>query len=495
MKVAVVYARYSCDAQTEQSIEGQLSVCQDFAKRNDMVIVNTYIDRAMTGTNDMRPQFRQMLADSAKKEWDVVLVYKLDRFSRDKYEATVHKRTLKNNGVKVVSAMENIPDTPEGIILEALLEGMNQYYSMELAQKVKRGMRETRKKGNFQGGKPPYGYYVQDKKVHIHESRAEVVRYIFEEFTRGVTAREIIETLTERGELYNGKPFVLNTIYGILHNEKYTGTYKIGDEVVDKVYPAIISQELFDVARSICDGNKHGRKSITQTFLLSRLMVCGLCGETFVIDSGTTREGEVHYYYKCSGRKHKHNGCPNKPFRKDDLEELVINQIVEALSAPHIMDTLVANLLAFQEVSIAQHLELQKLERQYRQNEMVIQNIMEAIENGIFSKTTQKRLTALEQEQEELEIKILAEKNKMQVALTEKEIRLFYRKALKENPKLLLKHLVEKIVLYNDEIVIYFKTPLEKGPDDGQGFSFYAIELFRDLTTSGETKYRFHMRV
>ena len=83
----------------------------------------------------------------------------------------------------------------------------------------------------------------------------------------------------------------------------------------------------------------------------------------------------------------------------------------------------------------------------------------------------------------------------MQVALTEKEIRLFYRKALKENPKLLLKHLVEKIVLYNDEIVIYFKTPLEKGPDDGQGFSFYAIELFRDLTTSGETKYRFHMRV
>ena len=123
MKTAVIYARYSSDNQTEQSIEGQLRVCQDYAKNHDILILDTYIDRAMTGTNDNRPDFQRMIKDSYRKEWDYILVYKLDRFSRDKYATAIHKRTLKNNGVKLISAMENIPDTPEGIILESLLEG------------------------------------------------------------------------------------------------------------------------------------------------------------------------------------------------------------------------------------------------------------------------------------------------------------------------------------------------------------------------------------
>ena len=126
MKKAVIYARYSSDSQTEQSIEGQLRVCREYAKNNNILVIDTYIDRAMTGTNDLRPDFQRMLKDSAKRQWEIVLVYKLDRFSRDKYETTIHKHTLKENGVKLVSAMENIPDSPEGIILESLLEGFEQ---------------------------------------------------------------------------------------------------------------------------------------------------------------------------------------------------------------------------------------------------------------------------------------------------------------------------------------------------------------------------------
>lgn len=125
MKKAVIYARYSSDTQTEQSIEGQLRVCQNYAKSNNLLIVDTYVDRAMTGTNDMRPDFQRMIKASSKRQWEYVIVYKLDRFSRDKYEMTIHKHTLKENGVKLVSAMENIPDSPEGIILESLLEGYN----------------------------------------------------------------------------------------------------------------------------------------------------------------------------------------------------------------------------------------------------------------------------------------------------------------------------------------------------------------------------------
>ena len=134
MKTAVVYARYSSDRQTEQSIEGQLRECYDYANRNDITIVATYIDRAMTGTNYNRADFQRMLKDAAKSNWDIVLVYKLDRFSRNKYETAIHKKTLKDYGIKLVSAKENIPETPEGIILESLLEGMAEYYSVDVSR-------------------------------------------------------------------------------------------------------------------------------------------------------------------------------------------------------------------------------------------------------------------------------------------------------------------------------------------------------------------------
>lgn len=104
----------------------QLRVCNEYAKNNDILVLNTYIDRAMTGTNDHRPSFQNMIKDSHRKEWDYVLVYKLDRFSRNKYETAIHKKTLRDNGVKILSAMEKIPDTPEGIILESMLEGFEQ---------------------------------------------------------------------------------------------------------------------------------------------------------------------------------------------------------------------------------------------------------------------------------------------------------------------------------------------------------------------------------
>ena len=123
MKTAVIYARYSSERQTEQSIEGQIRDCTEYAERNDIVIVDMYIDRAMTGTNDRRNEFQRMLHDSAKRAWDYVLVYKTDRFGRNKYELAMNKHTLKTNGIRLIPVKENIPEDPEGIILESLLEG------------------------------------------------------------------------------------------------------------------------------------------------------------------------------------------------------------------------------------------------------------------------------------------------------------------------------------------------------------------------------------
>ena len=324
MKTAVIYARYSCDNQSEQSIEGQIRVCQDYAQRNNIVILNTYIDRTMTGTNDLRPDFKKMIQDSSRKEWDYVLVYKLDRFSRNKFESTIHKKTLKDNGVKVLSAMENIPDTPEGIILESLLEGMNQYFSAELSQKVKRGMHETRLKGFWQGGTLRYGYKLDGRKIVIDEEQAEVVRYIFNEYAKGVVLREIIITLTEHGVLHKGKPFAMNTVYSMLRNEKYLGIYQNGEEVIDYLYPQIVPNEVFEKVRKIINSNKNGKKSLAVNYLLRNKMKCGYCGESLIGECGTSKNGERKFYYKCRGRKALRNGCKQQPLRKDLLENLIV---------------------------------------------------------------------------------------------------------------------------------------------------------------------------
>ena len=319
MKKGVIYARYSCDNQTEQSIEGQLRVCNDYAERNNILIIGTYIDRAMTGTNDMRPDFQRMLKDSGKKQWDYVIVYKLDRFSRDKYETTIHKHTLKMNGVKVLSAMENIPDSPEGIILESLLEGMNQYYSAELSQKVKRGMYETRRKGLYQGGWIPYGYKLDGRKIVIDEERAEVVRYMFEQYALGTFVRNIIANMTMKGMLYKGKPFVTNTVYGILKNEKYSGVYHQGEEVIDNMYPQIIPQALFDTVRKKIGQNHFGKRSVKTVYLLRNKIICGYCGHPVSSEVGTSKSGAAVRYYRCRGDKRHRNGCEMHMIRKEVL--------------------------------------------------------------------------------------------------------------------------------------------------------------------------------
>ncbi len=232
MKKAIIYARYSSDSQTEQSIEGQLRVCREYAQNNDILIVDTYIDRAMTGTNDMRPDFQRMLKDSAKRQWEVVLVYKLDRFSRDKYEMTIHKHTLKENGVKLVSAMENIPDSPEGIILESLLEGMNQYYSAELAQKINRGLKESWMKGQTTGG----------KFVFENTDEIKVRKLIVNAFVREVILYDdeivITYTFTDNPEhLKRTKETTLKTENQIEQAEKSASSYIVSSSIFSHFPP------------------------------------------------------------------------------------------------------------------------------------------------------------------------------------------------------------------------------------------------------------------
>ena len=475
MQTAVIYARYSSENQTEQSIDGQLRVCKEYAQRNGILILDTYIDRAMTGTNDNRPDFQRMIKDSSRKEWNYILVYKLDRFSRDKYATAIHKRTLKNNGVKVLSAMENIPDTPEGIILESLLEGMNQYYSAELAQKISRGMKETRLKGNYQGGGIPYGYKIDGRKLVIDESRAEIVRFMYSQFASGVFVKDIISQLTAKGILYKNKRFATNTVYNILKNEKYSGIYKHGEEVIDNMYPQIIDNELFEKVRKIVNANKYGKRSIKVVYLLRNKLKCGYCGRPISAETGTARNGEVIRYYKCLGRKKDRNGCNKAMIRKDELEQLVIDNIVQELSKPATLDKIVFGLMQIQNSQTQVNSILNMLIKDKQHTETAIENMITAIENGVITNSTTKRLKELESRQEDLERQILIERSKTVIKLSERDIREYYEQALKLEPQMLINYLIKEIVLFDDKIEIHFNSPIRKSPDDdNQGFIFYS---------------------
>ena len=188
---AVIYARFSSDKQNEASIEGQLRECMDYAERTGITVIENYIDRALSARTDNRPEFRRMIKDSVKGCFDVVLVWKLDRFSRDRYDSAHYKHILKKNGVKVISAKENISEGPEGIILESMLEGMAEYYSAELSVKIKRGLTENALKAKVNGGQNPYGYYVDEQqKLSIDEKAAPIVVDVFTMYAEGKTIKE-----------------------------------------------------------------------------------------------------------------------------------------------------------------------------------------------------------------------------------------------------------------------------------------------------------------
>ncbi len=192
----VIYARYSSDNQREESIEGQIRECMEFATHNDITIINTYIDRALTAKTDNRPSFQNMIKDSYKGVFDVIIVWKLDRFARNRYDSAHYKNLLKKNGVKVVSAKEVIAEGSEGILLESMLEGMAEYYSAELSEKVIRGLTENALKGKINGGNIPFGYYVnENRKLSVDENLAPLVKEVFTMYASGKLIKEIVAHL------------------------------------------------------------------------------------------------------------------------------------------------------------------------------------------------------------------------------------------------------------------------------------------------------------
>jgi site-specific DNA recombinase len=454
MKKAVIYARYSSDKQTEQSIEGQMTVCYEYAKKNDIMVVGEYIDRAMTGMNDDRPEFQRMLKDSNKRIWDYVLVYKLDRFSRNRYDSAIHNKTLKKNNAKLISASENISDSPEGVLMESLLTGMSEYYSLELSQKINRGLNENIRKGLMVGGSVTWGYDMLNKKLIINDETSEYIRLIFRLYREGSNIDEIITILNDKGILNaNGMPFSHQHISKILHNKRYIGifTYK-GVEYPNYIPPIIELDTWHDVQSRLVNYKNYGRKKSPVTFYLTGKLTCGYCGQTMRGISGTSSHiDRKHYYYQCKN-KDKLNE------RKTDIEQLIVSAVMQTILKVSYLDELVDFIVdSGNKIELNAYNEIERLQRTIASNKKKVANLLIAVRSGVISQSLQEDLIRLEQHNERLTLEIAKRKLDKSMNFDRDKVLYFFHKLSKMRTsderliEFVLKTFVKRVTVWDDD--------------------------------------------
>lgn len=465
--LAVVYARYSSHNQGEQSIEGQLAAAKKYAAGKGYTIIHEYIDRAMTGRNDNRDEFQRMLSDTGKHQFKVIIVWKVDRFGRNREEITFNKYRCKKNGVRVEYVAENLPDSPEGVILESVLEGMAEYYSLQLSQNVRRGLLESAKKHRMIGGHEPLGFKMgPDKEYVIDEDTAPIVRTAYEMYAAGSTISEILAHLNAQGyRTRQGRPFTKSSLNTVLKNEKYIGRYIYKDLIDDEdAIPAIIDKELFYKVQDMLAINRRmpSHKWSYTDYLLSDKLFCGKCGSAMVGESGFGKMGVKYNYYACTKHR-KEKSCNKKSVRAEWLEELVINRVVKDI----VMNDEVLEFIAEStwKCYLAQDESQEKiraLQKQLDDTNTAIDNLVRAIERGLMNDATIKRMNELEGQKAALTAAIADKELERGFRLTKEHIVFFLEQfktmdySDRNCQRRLVNVFINSIFLYDDEIKVSF---------------------------------------
>lgn len=463
---AVIYARYSSTAQRDTSIEIQLKECRKYCEDNGYTVIKEYVDRAKSGTNDDRPDFQRMIGDSLKKTFECVVVYRFNRFARSRADSVVYKTKLKQNGIRVLSVHEQISDDPTGVILESLIEGMDEYYSLELRQKVRDGMDSNGAKCLSTGGNIALGYKVgKDKHFELDAETAPIVQMIFEMYADGKTVTEITTHLNSLGyKTARGVPFNKNSLHTMLKNKRYIGVYTYKGTETPGGIPRIISDDLFNKVAEIMEKNKKApaRAKAKVEYLLTTKLFCGHCKEMMTGFSGTAKQGRVYNYYICNGRKKKQ--CNKKMVRKDYIEDLVVSQCKKLLT-PSNIEKIATAVSAICEAE-RDTSNLRYLKKCLSDNERKYKNAMDAVlenDNPKFRASIYERISQLESEHEHLE-KAIATEEAPFPSLTAPKIKFFLTELKKGNAndikyrRALITIFVNRIFLYDDRITITFNS-------------------------------------
>lgn len=495
---AALYARFSSDNQRTESIDAQIRAMTTYCSQRQIAIVETYVDEAKSATTDRRPSFQQMIADSVSHRFNILLVHKLDRFARSRYDSAVYKRELKKNGVQVYSVLENLDNSPESIMMESVLEGMSEYYSQNLAREVMKGMRETALQCKHTGGKPPLGYDVDpvSRKLVINSQEAEAVRLIFEMYSEGCGYSEILETLHDMDyKTKKGKEFLKNSLYSILTNPKYCGIYvfnrssaksitgtrnthllKASEDIitVEGGVPQIVDEKTFSKVQKRLESNKHiGARSKAKTvYLLAGKVFCKVCGRSM---TGNTRYSgrnkEKYVTYRCPS---KHYICNNKEINQEYLDRFVVAMLEVYLFNAAAIQEMARKIEAMsgnRSEMIAE--ERDRFQASLGEVSEAIANITNVIMSGIVSTALTDKLAELEQEKAQIEDSIQkleqrdtagrdAEADILSIPLQYTRL-----KGNISNPKYkcFIQDFIEKIEVGRYELSIALKTGLDMYPE------------------------------
>ena len=485
---AVIYARFSSHSQREQSIEGQLRDCYEYAKRYDINIVGEYIDRAISGMTDDRPDFQRMIADAPKKQFERIIVWKLDRFARNRYDSALYKHKLKQYGIRVISAMENVGEGDESILLEALLEASAEYYSLDLKKKILRGQRETIAKGRWCGGPIPYGYKAVDGKLVADEKTAPIIRYVFEQYAQGVPMKEIIDELKRRGvRSSRGGELTYTTFSRALTNPVYIGNFMYKGELVPGVADALIDEDTYNKVQIIVKANAHApaANKAKVEYLLQGKAFCGHCGSHMVGESGKSRNGDVYYYYSCAARKKAHK-CRKKNEKKDFIEWYVVEQTLNYVLTPTRMRDIAKAVVAEYDKEFSGS-KVQEYEKAIKQYERELDKLVDALVDApkVAHKRIYEKMETLETQKASMENELVKLRIASEIRFTEEEVRAWLCRFCTgdlfdpEFRRNIIDTFINCIYLYDDRIIIFYNI---KG---GKQVSF--VDLAESLDSESES--------
>ena len=405
---AVIYARYSSHAQRDASIEQQVEACTAYARAGNFRVVDIYADRAVSGRTDRRADFQRMMRDAEVNRFKFVIAWKSNRMGRNMLQAMINEARLNDLGVRVLYTEEDFDDTAAGRFALRSMMNVNQFYSENMAEDIRRGLRDNAMNGKITNGQLPYGYKKgPDGKYAIDEPRAEIVREIFRRVAAGEKQRAIADDLNVRGiHTGRGKPWGRGSFQVILTNERYTGVYVYDDVRVEGGVPQIVSKELFDEVQLVLRRRKSQVRSAGD-YLLTGKLFCGECKRPMVGKSGTSRNGDTYYYYACRGRLE--HICTKAHARRDLLEPAVARAICDYALQDNVLQWISDSTAAYLQKK-AKESPVSALKDELAQVERQIMNILHAIEEGIFTSSTKGRLEELERQKAMLEERIEAER-------------------------------------------------------------------------------------
>ncbi len=470
--LGAIYARYSDGpAQTDQSIEGQVADCQAFAESKGIQIIEIYADRHVSGTSlDGRHEFKRMMHDAESGAFDYVITWKIDRFGRNREDIALGKMRLRKAGVNLLYAKESVPEGPEGIILESVLEGLAEYYSADLRQKITRGIRETAKKGLHNGSPLPIGYKTDsERRIVIDEEKAAVVREAFRMHINGATMPELIKLFADYGIVgQRGGKIGQGVIYRMLRNERYLGRFEVqGIEI--PVEPIIDEATFLEAANHFKTSRNNAAGRAKVKYLLSLKCYCAYCGEMLVANTGTGKNGTKYHYYKCGGRR-RGNGCEFEPLVRDEFEDKIIEATMKDMLQDNIIEEISQRVIEIYN-SDSENSKLAFYERELAENRKKQKNILKALEDGTQSRSLTNRIAELEDEEDELALEIARLKIK-KPALTAGVVKAWlssFKDGNVDDPDFrqkLVDTFIARIEVKNDEALIFYNVT-DKGAHEG----------------------------